>query len=83
MYSFRACDLVSEKVDEINFPHILTGRYENTIITDNNKMSTLLDSTKDTLFCLYNTGGGKGKSTLIKMTCMFLVEVSSTHVIQY
>lgn len=79
----KAYDLVFEKVEKMNFPHILTGKNENTIVTNNNKMSRPLNSTKDGLFCLQNTVGGKGKGTLIKMTCVFLAEVMTTHVIQY
>lgn len=79
----KVCDLVSERVGEMTFPHILNGRNENTIVTNNNnKMSRQLKSTKDGLFCLQSTVGGKGKGTLIKMTCIFLAEAMTTHVIQ-
>lgn len=78
----QASDLVSERV-KIHFPHILSGRNENTLALNNNKkMNGRLSSTKDSLFCLQNTVGGKGKGTLRKMTHIFLAEVMTTHMIQ-
>lgn len=77
----KVYDLVPTRVDKTDFPHMLCRRNENTIV-NNNKMSRLMNSTKDGLFYLQNTVKSKGKGTW-KMTSVFLAEILTTHMIQY
>lgn len=78
VHSRKVCDLVSEKVGRINF-HISGVGEMRTLLLPTTIMKWADCWNLQKMVCFFfshkNTVGGRGKGSLIKMTCIFLAKV--------